>query len=227
MQLIMRKSFVEINRWSAISSSSTLVAPSDLQLTLDACSMEDEAAARRFSREIDVERIFAAVDTLCGVNTPSLNVLAQQSNAAALATMHEFVVGTSRVYCTTEIQEMMQGTDERVGCLPVLLGKAGPVLHQLQQQRPMLQQTAAKLGVVSHACESLALVLHISASMSFPEAPQENTTLKQQLVRRIEAAGATQLGCNMIAQSAALLLIVGNKSAAKACSAFHGGSTTR
>jgi hypothetical protein len=163
--------------------------------------MEAEDATMKMLREIDVYQMYAALNTLCGVDTPSLNVLAQQSNAAALATMHRFIVGTTRGCCTAEIQQLMQRMYQRFKLLPVLLGCAGPLLHQLQQQQPILQQTAAKMEVVSNTCEALALALHMSASMAFPEAAGEKTAVKQQLVQRIEAAGATplQVGVFMIA----------------------------
>jgi hypothetical protein len=153
--------------------------------------MEAEDATMKMLRELDVEQMFAALNTLCGVDTPSLNVLAQQSNAAALATMHKFIVGTTRGCCSAEIQQVIQRMYQRFKLLPVLLGCAGPVLLQLLQQQPVLQQTAAKMGVVSNTCEALALALHMGASMAFPEAAGEKTAVKQQLVQRIVAAGAT------------------------------------
>jgi hypothetical protein len=156
--------------------------------------MEAEDPASKAIRELNGEQTRAALDTLCGVGTCSLDVLAHQSNAAALATLHMFVVNTSLACCSADIQQLMQLTFERYEFLPVLLRFAGPVLHQLQQQ-PILQQTAAKLGVVSNTCEALALALHMSAGMLVVEETEEDPTLKQQLVRRIEAAGATPFSC--------------------------------
>jgi hypothetical protein len=180
-------------------SRQSFVAPSHLLLTLDTYSMEAEHAALKMLRELDPERMYAALNTLCGVDTLSLDLLAQQSNAAALATINKFIVSTSRTCCSAEIQELMQRMYERFNFLPVLLGLAGPVLHQLQQQ-PILQQTAGKLGVVSNSCEALALALLMSAGMAVGEAAEEKIALKQQLVRRIEAAGATPpVGCIMTA----------------------------
>jgi hypothetical protein len=195
--VFLRKSFVAIKRCFRIKFGQCFVAASHLLLTLDACSMDAVEATMKVLREVDVEQICAASDTLHRVGTPSLNVLAEQSNAAALATIHKFIVGSSSVCGSAEVQKLMQSMYERFSFMPVLLGSAGPVLHQLQQQ-PIMQQTAATLGVVSNTCEALALSLQMTASMLVVEDTRENTALKQQLVRRVEAAGAMPLGCNMI-----------------------------